>query len=95
VLFKTPISEIEALIADFLQQGAPKVFVIDNSVFTAIASMTPSSFTAKLRACCVPADCYSFAHSRTEPGEREQVFKWRRILGIALWVPRRERDCSD
>ena len=51
VLFKTPISEIETLIADFLQQGVTKVFVIDNSPvsFNTFGNTPSSEFVEQVR----------------------------------------------
>jgi GT2 family glycosyltransferase len=51
VLFKTPIAEIEKLIADFLNQGVTKVFVIDNSPlsFNTFGNVPSSEFVEKVR----------------------------------------------
>lgn len=51
VLFKTPISEVEQLISDFLQQGVARVFVIDNSPlsFDTFANAPSTEFVEQVR----------------------------------------------
>lgn len=51
VLFRTPVSEIQHLIAELLEQGASRVFVVDNSPFSfdTFNDMPPSDCIERVR----------------------------------------------